>query len=74
MVSLQITQVPPEREIVPSGYIYIMVDVTIDELFAQYKAGGVDIVEEPETQPWGMREFTVRELNGHILRFGTHWH
>ena len=71
-VTLQLSSVPPERPIVPSAYIYLMVGTNIDDLFAQYKAAGVDIFSPPATQPWGMREFSVRELNGHMLRFGTH--
>ena len=28
-------------------------------------------IEDPITsQPWGMREFSVRDLNGHLLRIG----
>lgn len=72
MVTLQLSQVPIERAIVPSAYIYVMVGANIDELFAQYRDAGVKIVAEPISQPWGMREFTVREPNGHHLRFGTH--
>jgi uncharacterized glyoxalase superfamily protein PhnB len=30
---------------------------------------GVDIVEPPTSQPWGLRELAVREPDGHVLRF-----
>ncbi|MEZ4868300.1 MAG: GNAT family N-acetyltransferase [Caldilineaceae bacterium] len=72
MVTLQLSQAPTEAELQPAGYLYIMVDATIDALFAQYQRAGVEIIAEPKTQPWGMREFTIREPNGHQLRFGTH--
>lgn len=72
MVTLQLSQVSPERDIAPAGYVYIMVGANIDELFAQYRTAGVEIVAEPITQPWGMREFTVCEPHGHLLRFGTY--
>ncbi|MEZ4656298.1 MAG: GNAT family N-acetyltransferase [Caldilineaceae bacterium] len=72
MVTLQLSQVPPERDIAPAGYVYVMVGANIDELFAQYRDAGVEIMAEPVSQPWGMREFTVREPHGHYLRFGTH--
>ena len=29
----------------------------------------VQIVFEPVSQPWGLREFAVRDLDGHVLRF-----
>jgi uncharacterized glyoxalase superfamily protein PhnB len=69
---LQLSQVPPDRAIVPSGYLYIFVGRDIDDLFAAYKAQGVTIRNEPESYPWGLREFTIEDNNGHLLRFGTH--
>ncbi len=69
---LQLAQVPPEREIIPSGYLYIFVSHDIDDLFAAYQAAGVTIRSEPESYPWGLREFTIADNNGHLLRFGTH--
>ncbi len=44
----------------------------IDDLCAAYKAQGVVIRNEPESYPWGLREFTIEDNNGHLLRFGTH--
>ena len=35
-----------------------------------YKSSGVEILSEPEDMPWGMREFNIKDLNGHRLRFG----
>ena len=32
---------------------------------------GVEIVRALDSFPWGMREFSVRDPNGYILRFGT---
>ena len=52
-VVLQLSQVPPERKIEPSGYLYIFVGSEIDALFARYKANGVTIQHEPQTYPWG---------------------
>jgi catechol 2,3-dioxygenase-like lactoylglutathione lyase family enzyme len=31
---------------------------------------GVTIAEPLEYRPWGMREFAVRDPDGHVLRFG----
>ena len=41
-----------------------------DKVYADYKGRGVDIVSEIAAQPWGMREFTIRDLNGHLFRIG----
>jgi catechol 2,3-dioxygenase-like lactoylglutathione lyase family enzyme len=49
--------------------VYVDVD-DADALFAEYKASGADIVCEPEDQPYEMREFQVRDLDGHLLAFG----
>ena len=41
-----------------------------DALCGEYKAAGADVVCDPEDQPYGMREFWVRDPDGHILIFG----
>jgi uncharacterized glyoxalase superfamily protein PhnB len=69
---LQLSQVLPDRVIEPSGYLYIFVGSDIDGLFAAYKSRGVTIRNEPESYPWGLREFTIEDNHGHLLRFGTH--
>jgi catechol 2,3-dioxygenase-like lactoylglutathione lyase family enzyme len=71
-VVIQLSQAPPEHAITPAGYLYIVVDTGLDQLHATYTAAGVDIVESPKSYPWGMREFAIRDLNGHRLQFGTH--
>jgi catechol 2,3-dioxygenase-like lactoylglutathione lyase family enzyme len=43
-----------------------------DELHAFHRAAGVDVVEPPEDRPWGLREYTVRDLNGYYLSFAHH--
>ncbi|MEM7130841.1 MAG: GNAT family N-acetyltransferase [Chloroflexota bacterium] len=55
-----------------SGIIlYIFVGPDIDERYARYQARGVTIHRQIETHPWGMREFSIKDCNGYILRFGT---
>ena len=41
-----------------------------DAELAAYRARGARIVEEIATHPWGMREFTVEDNNGHRFRIG----
>lgn len=69
---LQLSQVPPEQPIQPSSYLYIFVSRNIDDLYAAYQAQGVKIYHELADYPWGLREFTIEDNNGHLLRFGTH--
>jgi catechol 2,3-dioxygenase-like lactoylglutathione lyase family enzyme len=41
-----------------------------DEFYAELKERGADIVREIQDEPWGMREFHVRDPDGHTFRFG----
>ena len=71
MAYLQISEVAEGTEIRPQGYLYLMVDAKIDALHALYESRGVEIISPLETYPWKMREFAVRDPDGHVLRFGT---
>jgi RimJ/RimL family protein N-acetyltransferase/uncharacterized glyoxalase superfamily protein PhnB len=70
MATLQLTRVPREREIRPAGYLYLLVGHGLDDLYERVRRAGVEIAGEPETFPWGMREFGVKDPEGHVLRFG----
>ena len=41
-----------------------------DAALADLSARGANVVEEIASHPWGMREFTVEDLNGHCFRIG----
>jgi uncharacterized glyoxalase superfamily protein PhnB len=41
----------------------------VDALFAEHKLNGAPIEMEIRNEPWGTREYTVREPNGYLLRF-----
>ncbi len=41
-----------------------------DRVLAAYREREAKIVAEIASQPWGMREFTVEENNGHRFRIG----
>lgn len=41
-----------------------------DAVLARYAAAGVTIVEPITSHPWGMREFTIEDNNGHRFRIG----
>jgi predicted lactoylglutathione lyase len=40
----------------------------VDELFAEWKAADAKIVSEPEDKPWMLREFTIADLDGNLIR------
>ena len=41
-----------------------------DRALEEMRERGAQIVEEIASHPWGMREFTVEDLNGHRFRIG----
>lgn len=51
--------------------LYLFAGSQIDELHDEYSTNGVEVVREPATMPWGMREFAIHDCNGYLLRFGT---
>lgn len=51
--------------------VFIMVGLSIDQLYAEYRQNKVTISSEIATQPWGIREFTLQDNSGHSLRFGA---
>jgi len=40
----------------------------LDGTFAKVRDAGVEIVQEPTDQPWGTRDFAVRDPSGNLLR------
>jgi len=40
----------------------------LDAAFAQVRDAGAEIVQEPADQPWGARDFAVRDPSGNLLR------
>ena len=67
-VYIHLTQDAPDN-VRPSGELRIYVGQDLDGLFDAYRGLGVSVVFAPVSQPWGLREFAVHELNGHTLRF-----
>jgi uncharacterized glyoxalase superfamily protein PhnB len=66
VVQIYFTRV--ERAVTPAMF-YVHVD-DADRLHALYRERGVAVVEPLESKPWGMREFAVRDPDGHVLRLG----
>ncbi|MFQ5991552.1 MAG: bleomycin resistance protein [Nitrospiraceae bacterium] len=54
----------------PKGFgCYLFVD-NADEIYELYKKKGARVIDELGSKPWGMREFTIEDPNGHFLRIG----
>jgi catechol 2,3-dioxygenase-like lactoylglutathione lyase family enzyme len=55
-------------ESIISNRCYVWTD-EVDELCQAFKANGATILEEPEDKPWGYRQFTLQDLNGHLFYY-----
>lgn len=54
----------------PQVGLYLFAGPAIADLYARYRAAGVQVERDLADQPWGMREFAIRDCNGYLLRFG----
>jgi catechol 2,3-dioxygenase-like lactoylglutathione lyase family enzyme len=54
----------------PEGCSVYFVIGNADELYEFQRVTGVDIVETPADRPWGLRDYTIRDLHGYSLTFG----
>jgi uncharacterized glyoxalase superfamily protein PhnB len=52
--------------------VCVAISEDIDEHCAHAKASGAEIVTEPYDTPYGSREYTCRDIEGHIWCFGTY--
>jgi predicted enzyme related to lactoylglutathione lyase len=50
-----------------SCYVYVR---DADGLHAELRAAGANVLDEPVSQPWGLREFHVLDLEGNRITFG----
>lgn len=53
-----------------SYYAYVEVD-DVDALYAELETKGVQLVKALRTEPWDMREFGIRTIDGHRMMFGS---
>ena len=49
--------------------LYMEIDGDIDEYYAELKNKGVNIVADIKDEPFGIRDFTVQDINGYQLTF-----
>jgi uncharacterized glyoxalase superfamily protein PhnB len=50
-------------------YLYMQIDGDIDDYYAELKKKGVKIAVEIKDEPFGVRDFTVEDINGYKLTF-----
>ena len=50
-------------------YLYMEIDGGIDEYYAELKSKGVNIVADIKDEPYGVRDFTVKDIDGYQLTF-----
>jgi len=57
----------PRKQGTASCYIYVR---DADALHAELVASGANVLGEPESHPWGLRDFVVLDPEGNELTFG----
>jgi len=67
----KLVQPPALPERIYTQGTYVVVD-DVDAHYARAKATGVEIVFDIKTQDYGGRDYTCRDLEGHIWTFGTY--
>lgn len=68
-VQLHLVQQSDPDSIPPPGSLYVRIGAAVDILCDEFRAKGVRIVHEPELKPYGIKEFSIRDNNGWLLRF-----
>ena len=57
----------PQHSGIGSAYFYVR---DADSLYSEFVGSGADVQGEPLSQPWGLREFSVHDLERNRLTFG----
>jgi predicted enzyme related to lactoylglutathione lyase len=62
--------IPPSDLGDHSYFAYILLD-DVDAYYRRVTAAGASPVKDLRTEPWGMREFGVRTVDGHRIMFAS---
>lgn len=60
----------PPAQLGDHGYFAYVEVQAIDALHAELQGRGAEFIKPLRDEPWGMREFGVRTLDGHRMMFG----
>jgi uncharacterized glyoxalase superfamily protein PhnB len=52
--------------------VYVALDTDIDEAADRAQSAGAKIITAPNDTPYGSREFSCQDLEGHVWSFGTY--
>jgi catechol 2,3-dioxygenase-like lactoylglutathione lyase family enzyme len=74
-LELMLAQVDAGKAVHPNSDNQGRIDVFFwvndaDRLHTEFSENGAEVLGEPEDQPYGIREFLVRDPDGHVLAFG----
>lgn len=61
--------IPPAELGDHSYFAYLVVD-DVDALFQSVLGAGAEIIKRIASEPWGMREFGLRTIDGHRIMIG----
>lgn len=64
-VSVHLSQGTPNAR----GGLVLFFVADADELFEFHRTNGVEIVQPISDRPWGLRQYTIRDLDGYMLEF-----
>jgi catechol 2,3-dioxygenase-like lactoylglutathione lyase family enzyme len=58
-----------EREHLLSAAVTVATSAEIEQLYAEFQGAGVAFHQPLERQPWGAKNFIIRDLDGNLLLF-----
>ena len=64
----------PASELGNHSYVAYLIVEGVDRFHEEVSARGAEVVSQPTTEPWGLREFSIRTPDGHRIRFGEPVH
>src|SRR5690349_7831419 len=68
-ISLQLTLNPDQATHASGAYYAVFVD-DVDDWYSEHLRRGATVVSPIDNKPWGLREYTVRDLDGYLIRIG----
>ena len=69
-VSVQFSLNPELVAVSKGASVWIRV-TQIEKLFAFHKEKNAGIISPLEQKPWGMADYTIRDINGHLIHFSA---
>jgi uncharacterized glyoxalase superfamily protein PhnB len=68
-VSCESEGIGEEDELGSGVYFYMQIEGDIDEYYRYVLDNGVKLVEDIKDEPFGIRDFTIEDINGYKLTF-----